>query len=917
MTDWRIVDGGGNIEADLFDVEVTETADNFGDGAVAFLDDSSGDKFEQYPRGTRIDFEAKERSESTYSTELVSFVVERREKDKNGADVLEIECYDITHLLRRGQVKTDLSGQSLSSALQTIITESTPITYNSSKVTVLEDLTITRSYLNERVDVVLQEFALLSGNEEFFVDSDIEFVWQPRENSKVSRGVDNSQWLDYDIPEKAESALNEVRVYYDDGERVVTVDNPSGKKELQENIGTDRPVTFSEEKMFDDITNRDDAIAAGQRVLADREPTLTGTVTTYGLLDAEPGDAIDIVIPPRGINGEFRIAQIEYLWGRDETVLTIIENRGDIDDMLKRMSDTLKRVEMRIAVQDAQEDDRQIDIGGPGSGESVGIRINTNVSGDIGGTDVATTSVMTNAGLNAVRDGYINAGTVTIDTIAVGTDGTTPSRADTSLGSQSESVSATVSTPDNSTVRVSGSFTTGDDIREVGFFDGSGNLLCRAVTQSAVTSPSSATLDVAFKNDDTTQNSVITQTGQTLLRDILAANSPTHVDRYVLGSGTTAVSESDTALATLEATANIGNTVLREIDYTAGQISRDEFGTPLVVGSTGIEIAQTAFTEDAQDLDLIEGTTFSDTAYTGDTGVDLDSTGYGDYTVTPEYDGGNWGLALRGEFPDTNWRVLIGSKEINPNNFTNSSLGWESYDIEQNIGQGETTVISVSRATDGSTSSAKLDAIVFYDKDEHSVTNFDDAPDPYLTTPRNHSSGPVTASLDTLTSNRETDSVTLSTTWTDTTGGQAIRVNGNTASNTQSNTFSLTSTDTFNIEFDIDAFGTQSQSPSEGVNSQAVEDYKLSLGDSGKTITGVGAWSIRSFFESGQVGGVTLTEGGQKDSNGNLVTRTVFSQVTPSADSGIIIDEEMVINVESRPDETAFYAVTITDQDRS
>jgi len=96
----------------------------------------------------------------------------------------------------------------------------------------------------------------------------------------------------------------------------VTVDNGSDRKQLQDNLGTARPVTAATEVNRPDITNIDDARDIAEKILSDRESTLTGTVTTYGLESANPGDVIDINIIPRGIDNQFRIAELRYRWGR-------------------------------------------------------------------------------------------------------------------------------------------------------------------------------------------------------------------------------------------------------------------------------------------------------------------------------------------------------------------------------------------------------------------------------------------------------------------------------------------------------------------------------------------------------------------------------------------------------------------------
>lgn len=928
MTEWRVLDGADNEFSDLFDVTLVDSARAFGNAGTAFFDDSSGDNFDKFPRGTFLKFQVKKRTEndSAYRTKLTGFVVERREKDRDGADVLEVEAYSVTALLQRAEVQTGLSGQSVTNALKQIIQDRTPVAWNASKVDVVDDATVTRSFLNERTDDVIKQLSQLSAGEEFYVDGSLEFVFGPSESGNVSRGIDDSYWTNYDIPEKAQETLNEVRIYYDGGDRSVTVDDAADKQDLQNQIGTTDPVSFTEAKTFEGIDNRQDAIAAGRSVLEDRKPTLTGTVTTFGLLDADPGDTIDIRIRERGINDVFKIAQIEYRWGTDETELTIVENKGNTDDILKRISDTLKRVEMRPAVADGnlKEDTQTVDIGGAGSADT-GVRILTEVSGSIGSTGLKTTATVTNGGYNKIRDKYIGDGTLNITDIAVGTDGTPPSRSDTSLGSQSEKISATVNTPNNDEVEVtSSSFTTTADIQEVGIFTSDNTLVARGVTDT-VSGPDSATLTTAFNDDTDTSQTVITNTGQTLLRDIMADNSPTHVNRYVFGDGTADVAESDSALGNELARVNVGDADIALADTDATWTDVTDISSDQVHEIDGGELLmhQTAYTTDAQDL-FVSGSlpTFSNGDYTGGTGVNLDNltqtaSAFGDVW---EYDSGdNIGIAVRGEIGSGDFQLSINGQSVDTGPLVDSTLNWTSTspDIELN----ENTFFTIN-IEGGNSGTDKLDVITVFDESKHTVSNFDNAnggSSGYLDTPGNHPENAQSISLTGQDFQRSVASASIASTWDDTTGGQSMTVEGDTKNNTQSADFSFSSTDRFAISFSTDAYGSATgQTPLTRTTSQAIDSFRFTVGNSGKAVAGIGSWEVTATVEAGgALSGDTVKELGQLDSSGSLVTRTRTADKSIGSDTNLLVTEQVVIDAESRPEDTAFFSVTINDQNRS
>lgn len=583
--EWRLLrpNAGDAVEPNLFDLEVTDAVNRFGRSAVAYVDDVEGtDAWANYPRGTAVELEYSTDGGSTFTRRFAGWVAERRRANQSGAEVLEIEIYSYDHFLRRNQVTRTFSSKAISTILEDIIKDFTPVSWASgNNVTVVNDETITRDFQGERVDNALSELALTSANEEYGANDDNEFFFQARETTRSPRDIDNTQWLSHDIPEKGKSAVNEVQVFYGpSGNRdSIIVRDGADQQDLQDRANAAGPVTFREEITREDITDQSVARRKGEEVLNDRAETLSGTVTTYELFDAEPGDLINITIEPRDLDDEFRIAEIEYRWGDDETIVSIVENRGaGQDDTLVRITDTLKRVEQRAAdrtVTATQFEGPLLsqalltvtvtvtarDLGDtrfqPGFGrDEIGFgrgEPGFSLAGTTSVSEIAT--VATNNLLDALRDAWSGGSAPDISTVSIGTDASTdPARSDTSLGSRLFDISATASEPSTTKARfdAGGTMPSTATIAECGL-ELSGQTLHARATVSDLSAERAAPVDVRIEieiNDDADTMGVITTVGQRVIRDIVTNNTPDTVAAMLFGTDGTDASVSDTALGT-------------------------------------------------------------------------------------------------------------------------------------------------------------------------------------------------------------------------------------------------------------------------------------------------------------------------------------------------------------------------------
>jgi len=115
-----------------------------------------------------------------------------------------------------------------------------------------------------------------------------------------------------------------------------------------------------------------------------------------GLETAEPGQTVGVEIPSRGIDTDFRIVSVELQAGSNLTTLGIVEKRGFQDDVLLRLSDSVKKVERR-----------------PNDPDAIDNRVTTTKMGAL--VDVQADSApaydatrLVNNGRNAIRDGWID-----------------------------------------------------------------------------------------------------------------------------------------------------------------------------------------------------------------------------------------------------------------------------------------------------------------------------------------------------------------------------------------------------------------------------------------------------------------------------------------------------------------------------
>lgn len=572
----------GTVDTDMFDVAIVDSVNRFARSATPLFDDPTGDKKSSYPRGQRVELEYSTDDGATWTRRWAGFVQNRVDQATGGR--FKAECVGYDFFLRRERVNKSYN-DTISNIVQDLIQNFTAVDYNATKVTVTNDKTIDIRFEGKRVDQALDYLASASADESFGVDNDFDFFFEQQDQTSAPTGVVDGEWIDYDLPERGEKSLNRVTVYYGSGgsESFVTVEDREAQKDLKTKLGATSNAVISEEVTYPEIGNEDAAREKAQEILSGRSTVLSGEVTTFDRFEVDPNETFRLQISEKGIDTDFAVAQIEYRWQRDETKITITENKGNVAERLVDLAGDVRRVSMRDADTSATgtrflnfQSGAEVSIAATfrtdrpaagtfvaGAGQS-NLGANRDVLGQrLAARDESTTietKKLTKAALNMFRDVWQGEAATDLTHLAVGTDGNGATRSDETLGSEADrrtlerfGAGSSAQTIKLDSVRFpAGGALSGSDLAEAGVFDAaSGGTLFARLTFDAVTHGSDTihAVDLTLTvDDDPDEQGVITATGQERLRDLWIGETGHEPSAMVYGTGTTAPAESDTSL---------------------------------------------------------------------------------------------------------------------------------------------------------------------------------------------------------------------------------------------------------------------------------------------------------------------------------------------------------------------------------
>ena len=916
MSDWiiNVNDGQEVITRDdgLYDVTVADSLNPFGSYAKAFIDDLDGGFFDLLSRGAKVEFQYSADYTSGFETRFVGFTVNELLNDADGAEQLEAEAYSFDQFLRGDEVSNDQTGHTIFEALEDVLTTDVPpVEWEPANVEVVDNVELTQSFQGETVEEFLFALRQKSGGELPGVNVDLEFTWGPAERTRTRRDIDNSEWINHDIGEESGETKNQVKVSFADGDRSIIVDDTGDQLTLQDNLGATGPGQEGASITRPEITNFEDAIDAGEQFLADREASLTGPVTTFELNDAVPGQVIGVEIEPRGIDGDFRIAENLIRWGDETNELTVVAKKGADDDILIEQSRTLKRVENR------PRDDDVI----PDRVTDTKPTAELPISVDASGTS-ADVSRVVNDGRNRIRDGLINENPIQSFEVVFSTSDSRPSRSDSDIANIVDTAIPTITTDAQSVTYAAD--TVESSIRTVGVRDTNQNvLLAVARLEDSVSNPS-VEFTIGVENDDELRN-IWTNTGLNLVRDILAGDDPDWPSDYAYGSDGSDRFVTQTTL---------GNEVIRQSlneVFIGGADNDSEWNEQIEIADTdplriddGVETTPTAEWQDARFAfqDFSDGppiVEISDSEYVDGEAALFSSDGqlsgynitFNQHTVPSDSVGvairtevieeSEFEIRLNGEVIDRGEPGSLSMRWVDVSNFSTPFSSTEGYD-GPDIEPGEEWTVELETLESNAQQEWVVDQIVCFDRRFYPEVSDWDAEGWDNTDGNGQLPGPPTfpsqveIEAPTINTRRDITEATVDSDWTATENDQFIEVRiGDDAFTRANNTETLTVTGGPNTSLDV-RFGLSNDgvrlnpTPTQGFEPQRIISYEGIGNPDAITKDDLATARVQAIIRQDDAVGETFAESGLIDSADNLLTTSRIPE--------FVKDEQLVISSE-------------------
>ena len=309
--------------------------------------DTDGSKSLIYTKGYLVYLQVSPKGDPSWRNELGGFVVDVTQE--GDYCILEVVSHDFW--LRNREVFKSYTGQTVSSILQDLVTDLTPLIWDSALVSVLNDETITQTWKGERLDVVIAELAKISGDEEYGATDDRKFFFRQRETTRSPRDFTDGEYTVANFPHKQKDEPNKVTVYYGEPPNtgIVSVQDLAAQQALADRIGASEPVVLEASRNYPEVDNEDAARRKAYALLDGKAALLIGTIETWDGYDVDPGMITLVEVPESGINTDFRVAEIKYMILANKTIIKVAENSEGVIDKLIELSTETVRIDLKQA----------------------------------------------------------------------------------------------------------------------------------------------------------------------------------------------------------------------------------------------------------------------------------------------------------------------------------------------------------------------------------------------------------------------------------------------------------------------------------------------------------------------------------------------------------------------------------------
>jgi len=600
------------------------------------------------------------------------------------------------------------------------------------------------------------------------------------------------------------------------------------------------------------------------------------------------------LITPRGIAGDFRIAENRLQWRNETNELTLVEKKGADDDILIEQSKTLKRVENRIQNLDVIPDK----VTDTTATAALSVTATT-------GTIQQDASSFVNSGRNRLRDAITNETAIGSFQLEFSTASAPPVRSDNSIASVQDTQSPAITTTANSVTYTASTTATG--IQTIGISDNTANTLLAVARLSEPVDAPAIDLTIKVANKDPNAQTLWTESGIAFLRDILAGTTPNWPLQYAYGSDPTPPATTDVALGTAVTTQNLNDVLLESVDSNAewDQTVSIASTDPLQISNGQLTTQQSSFIFDAPtNIDSTNGTTLTTTNALGGTTVELQSSGdfiERAFNVDYEWPDGNVFAGIRaessGDAPE-----LTGFLDGTPFSIFGAGV---SFGMRWFEGPGSNLdALSPGRHTirvevgNSSTGSVLVDALhVRDDRFNYTFDNTTDNSD-NLSGPENHPDAFQTQ-LKTIATQRDVTQASVSQNWTNTANNQSISLRigtdpYTTATNTQTLTVNGGPARTIDVRATLSRYASNTTTtPTTGDAGQAINLHELFGNPDAITADDIGQATVQAIIPQSTAVGDSFAESGLFDSTGNLLTSGIIPTFDKQSGQLVISAEKL------------------------